>query len=288
MARGIKTMRTRLKKIIKTSKRKNAIAVKSSKTLKSSSVKSPVKRMKVSPRKKSPSKTVKKTSSRKAILRKVSVKGAGPIRKISVKKIAVGTSKKIIVRKKKTEAEKAKIKVLAKKKLKKIRANRPDFLEDKKYNEFLLSVVGEEGIEVAENVSFEEISDVELAEGMDLKANIIRKYLYALYEVGVVTYRRHRSKTGWYTYYWKLHPERIDMALNEIAGKDINYYETELRQERENQFFTCKNREECGRVIFDHALETEFRCHKCEKKLEFTDNSNIIEGLEKDLARLKS
>lgn len=275
-------MRTRLKKIIKPSQQKKSPVKKSLKKTKTTSVKSPVKKTKSSTRKKSPSKTVKKTTVKTVPNKRATIK-----KKTSTRKVESKVGAKRTRPSKRTEAEKRKIKVLAKKKLKEIRANRPEFLEDKKYNEFLLSVVGEEGIEVAENISTEEISDVELAEGMDLKANIIRKYLYALYENGVVTYRRHRSKTGWYTYYWKLHPERIDMALNELAGKDISYYEGELRQERENQFFTCKNKEECGRVTFDNALETEFRCQKCEKKLEFTDNSEIIETLEKELARLK-
>jgi len=152
-------------------------------------------------------------------------------------------------------------------------------------HEYLERKVGEEGMIIVKKIHNKEVSDVDLAEKMDMKPNIIRKYLYRLYEANVVTYRRHRSKTGWYTYYWQLHPERIEAAIQ--AEKDV--YAKELQQildyEQKNHFYECKDN--CTRAIFEEAIEREFKCPRCENQLVFIENQKRVGELESQIAELR-
>lgn len=157
--------------------------------------------------------------------------------------------------------------------------------ENKNLLDFLHNIVGEEGMQVVEKIVDKEVTDGELSEKIDLKPNIIRKHLYALYEAGVVTYRRHRSKTGWYTYYWKLNPDRISLVINEAKEMEAKKLEEMLKYEKENSFFECKNK--CERFIFDAAMEREFKCQKCNNALEAVDNSGRIAEIETRISELR-
>tara|TARA_Y100000034_G_scaffold27744_1_gene33330 strand:- start:7844 stop:8470 length:627 start_codon:yes stop_codon:yes gene_type:complete len=160
------------------------------------------------------------------------------------------------------------------------------FLEDKQLYSYLENLVGEEGMTVVKQVAQKERSDVDLAEKMDLKANIIRKHLYSMYEAGVVTYRRHRSKTGWYTYYWKLHPERITNAIHQEKNTQIKELMEMLEYEKTNHFYQCKGK--CTRVVFDEATDLGFRCMKCNKPLEHSNNVRFIKDIEDRIVNLQT
>ncbi len=158
------------------------------------------------------------------------------------------------------------------------------FLEDKNLYDFLHNIIGQEGMDVVKRIAQKEASDVDLVETMELKPNIIRKHLYALYEAGVVTYRRHRSKTGWYTYYWKLHPERITSVIESKRGSEVKKLQELLNHERANHYYECKNK--CTRLVFDIAMESQFKCGKCNETLEFIDNKERISELENRLKEI--
>ncbi len=168
-------------------------------------------------------------------------------------------------------------KISSKKSKKPLQKSKTDFLKDLIAHDFLHNIVGAEGMQVIKKIAEKEVSDVDLAETMDLKPNLIRKHLYSLYEAGIVTYRRHRSKTGWYTYFWKLHPDRISSAIAVMQQKEFAKLKELLDFELTNHFYECRNK--CGRVVFDDATETEFKCGKCSETLEFSDNRERIEEL---------
>ena len=189
------------------------------------------------------------------------------------------TFKKAFAKPKKPAKQK-KLSAKAKLKLK----NKLAFLEDKSLIDFLHNIVGQEGLDVVKRITAKEVSDVDLAETMELKPNIIRKHLYALYEAGIVTYRRHRSKTGWYTYYWKIHPERISSVITTKRNHEVKKLQEHIQHEQNNHYYECKNR--CTRVLFDIAMETQFKCGKCSEKLEFSENKERINELQTRLNEL--
>ena len=237
----------------------------------------------------------KKSATMRKSSNKITKKRANILRKILKSKTKIRSQKKISksrVKLRKTKAKpklkkavkssKKTIKTKAKKTVRKKRS----FLEDKQLYNYLEELVGEEGMTVVHQIAQRERSDVDLAEKMDLKANIIRKYLYAMYEAGVVTYRRHRSKTGWYTYYWKLHPERITKAISQEKETQIKELIEMLEYENINHFYQCKGK--CTRVVFDEATDLSFRCMKCNKPLEHSDNRRVIKELENRIAKLRT
>lgn len=198
------------------------------------------------------------------------------------KKIKSKTSKlkksKTISRKNKISQ---KIKKISRKRKEKIKIN---ILENKELYDFLHNIVGKEGMLVVKKITEKEVSDVELAETMELKPNIIRKHLYALYEAGIVTYRRHRSKTGWYTYFWKVQPDKISEVVEAKRGKEIKKLRELLEYEKANHFYECKNK--CMRIVFSEAMETEFKCGKCDEQLVFADSNERTAELQKRLEEL--
>jgi len=221
-----------------------------------------------------------KTNVKKVTTKKV-------VKKIVPKKKAV---KKQVVKKRiarKPVAKKKVIKkVVAKKKAKRVKKIKYEFLEDQELCGYLNDIVGKEGIEVVKKISEKEVSDVDLTEKIDMKPNIIRKHLYALYEAGIVTYRRHRSKTGWYTYYWKLHPDRIPVAIADGKNQEVKKLLELLEYEKNNHFYECKKK--CTRVVFDEATEQQFKCMKCEEPLMHADNARRVREIEKVISDFKT
>ena len=241
--------------------------------------KKPVKKA-AKPVKKAARKPAKKTA-RKAAPKRKAVKMAAPKRKATKKTAKKGPAKK--AKPKKTSKAKPKPKAAPKPKVPKYTFRKLKNNND--HYQFLIDQVGDEGMAVVKKIVEKEVSDVDLAESLShMKPNIVRKHLYALYEAGVVTYRRHRSKTGWYTYFWKLHPDRIDAAIYGVKQNTLKELHDILEYERENDFYECKKG--CTRVIFDEAVDMKFRCPGCENQLEFKDNSRRISQLQKQAGKL--
>ncbi|MFH1450731.1 MAG: hypothetical protein ABIF92_02000 [archaeon] len=243
--------------------------------------------------------TKKRVTLLKKILgKKTRFKGKYKISSASKKSLAKKTlkkpAKKITLKKQGAKSSKTAKKVLknrvglkkSKTKTKKSKIVKKSFLEDQQLYGYLQGLVGEEGMSVVQQIAHKERSDVDLAEKMELKANIIRKHLYSMYEAGVVTYRRHRSKTGWYTYYWKLHPDRIVKAINQEKNNQLRELMEMLEYEKSNHFYQCKSK--CTRVVFDEAADLGFRCMKCNKPLEHSNNEPFIKDLEKRITRLST
>jgi len=235
----------------------------------------------------------KKSATMRKSSKKIIKTRANILRKILRGKAKVNAQKKISKPRVKPGKVKAKpkkivksLKKITKTKAKKVVRKKRSFLEDKQLYNYLEGLVGEEGMTVVHQIAQRERSDVDMAEKMDLKANIIRKHLYAMYEAGVVTYRRHRSKTGWYTYYWKLHPERITKVISQEKETQFKEIMEMLEYENRNHFYQCKSK--CTRVVFDEATDLSFRCMKCNKPLEHSDNKQVIKELENRIVKLRT
>ncbi|MCK4844938.1 MAG: transcription factor [Candidatus Heimdallarchaeota archaeon] len=123
--------------------------------------------------------------------------------------------------------------------------------------------------------SEEETTDEEISEKLDMRLNQVRKSLYKLYDLQLATFRRIRDKsTGWFVYFWILHPERIDFLVEKKQNEVLNKLKSRLEYEDSNMFFTCSNHE-CPRVIFQDAMDSNFVCGKCGERLEAFDNEQL-------------
>ncbi|MCY3411313.1 MAG: transcription factor [Candidatus Heimdallarchaeota archaeon] len=132
-----------------------------------------------------------------------------------------------------------------------------------------------------------ELTDEIIAEELDIKLNQVRKALYKLHDLELATFRRIRDKTtGWFIFYWKLHPEKISSLVRKKQLNVLEKIEARLEYEEGNMFFSC-SQDGCDRVTFQTAMEQDFICHKCEMRLDSFDNSKIITVLQAKVVQLR-
>ncbi len=132
-----------------------------------------------------------------------------------------------------------------------------------------------------------ETTDEEISEKLDMRLNQVRKSLYKLYDLPLATFRRIRDKsTGWFVYFWTLHPERIDMFVEKKQQEVLEKLNSRLDYEENNMFFTCNN-PECPRVIFQEAMDNNFECEHCGGRLEAFDNEQLITVLKEKIIELE-
>ncbi|MGA7075340.1 MAG: transcription factor, partial [Halobacteriota archaeon] len=92
---------------------------------------------------------------------------------------------------------------------------------------YLKNLVGEDGLEMIERASINELTDEKIAQETDTNLNTVRRTLYILYENRLANYRRERDKdSGWLTYLWKVDLSDIARNMDEEAQKLIRRLNT--------------------------------------------------------------
>ncbi len=151
---------------------------------------------------------------------------------------------------------------------------------------YLKNLVGDDGLEMIEKASIDELTDEKIAEQTGSNLNIVRRTLYILYENRLANYRRERDKdSGWLTYLWQVDLSDISRNIGEEAQKLIKRLETRLDFEAQNVCYTCENN--CNRVLFETASDYDFICPICQASLDFQDNSLLVDVLTNKLEELK-
>ncbi len=152
---------------------------------------------------------------------------------------------------------------------------------------YLMSLIGEEGLKMIENMPEGEVTDEEIAETSGVLLNTVRRTLFILYENKFAIVARERdSNSGWLTYLWHLDFSDIEHQLMREKKKLMRSLKTRLDFEEGNVFYVCP--QGCVRLLFDEAIETEFLCPMCGEDLVFYDNSVFVETLQKRLDALIS
>ncbi|MCS7108155.1 MAG: transcription factor [Sulfolobales archaeon] len=119
-----------------------------------------------------------------------------------------------------------------------------------------------------------EFLDEELASEVNAGINEVRRALYDLQSLGIVTYHRERDeKDGKFIYYWYADIEHLNQLLLQRKRSVLKRLEERLKLEEENSFYICPHDE--IRLSFDEALENDFKCPRCSASLEFIDNYDI-------------
>ena len=134
----------------------------------------------------------------------------------------------------------------------------------------------------------DEITDEEISEELDMRLNQVRRALYSLYDIQLASFRRIRDKTtGWFVYYWTLHPDRIDSIVHKRQLAVLDKLQQRLEYEENNMFFTCGT-PGCKRYSFDEGMQEQFICPECGEKLDSFDNSYTIYVLKQKIKSLKA
>ncbi|MFQ5815527.1 MAG: transcription factor E [Candidatus Hydrothermarchaeaceae archaeon] len=159
-------------------------------------------------------------------------------------------------------------------------------LKDKDVKQFLLNMIGEEGLDVVKSVVGRECTDEVIAEETGLKLNVVRKSLYKLYDYRLASYLRTKDKEiGWYIYTWKLDLSKISDILKERKRSMLEELTNRLEFETTNVFFSCGR--DNTKVPFSVASENDFKCPQCNEIMDYADNRSVVVHLEREIKRLK-
>jgi transcription initiation factor TFIIE subunit alpha len=252
--------------------------------------KKPKSRHKTVSKKKVQKKPQKKTAAKKPSLKKKIVK-KGSVRKkasnvvklkLSKPKKSATKSSSVITIKGKRSFSKGKV-VKKKKGLKVVSSSKTisteqkleleklhGILSDSFVRQMLIEVGGENALVIVRNF-YGAHSDEELSKNLSLRISDVRATLNRLHNEGLVKYKRAKDpETGWYSYAWTLNQDRIVKWVANFAQKHNG-----TSEEDGIDYYFCPK---CGLnsiIEFEHAHESEFKCGKCLKPLEFVEEEHF-------------
>lgn len=151
--------------------------------------------------------------------------------------------------------------------------------------QYLLKLVGEEGIELIKTCPDEEHSDEEIAEITGINLNSVRHSLYNLYEKRLAEYRRIKNnETGWLTYLWILRMDNIESVLQNEMRFVAEKLSARLKYDNNNDFYQCPG---CGKMLtFNDALSLNFVCPECGENMSHFDDELLLKALERRINKL--
>lgn len=152
---------------------------------------------------------------------------------------------------------------------------------------YLMQLIGEEGIEMIENMPEGEVTDEQIAEASGVMLNIVRRTLFIMNENKLAVCRRERdSSSGWLTYLWQLDLSDIESHLVKEKKRITKNLEMRYNFEVDSVFYTCP--EGCVRFEFKEASKCEFMCPVCGEDMMFEDNSDTVKKLRDRLDALEA
>lgn len=217
-------------------------------------------------------KTVKKTNSNV-----MSFNRKPKVAKVALKKTSTGmklggsstSSRKPVIKKKRN------LKIVSKKTIitpeQKVELEKLHLiLSDSFVRQMLIEIGGENALVLVRNF-YGNHSDEELSKRLELRISDVRATLNKLHNEGLVKYRRSKdSETGWYSYAWTLNRERIVEWIAQYSLKA-----TDMNGTSGIDYYFCPS---CGLssiIEFEAAHDTEFKCNKCTKSLEFVEEKHF-------------
>ena len=151
--------------------------------------------------------------------------------------------------------------------------------------ELIERIAGELGVVIYSLGIEGEFTDEQLSQELGVEINDIRKVLFALYEIGLATYRRTRDdETGWMEYFWKINYEKERDVLKRELEKTKEKLEAKLELEDGSVYYICTNG--CVKVRYEEAMDYGFLCPRCSGMLEFLDSSEAIKKIREEIEKI--
>lgn len=130
-------------------------------------------------------------------------------------------------------------------------------------------------------------TDEKIAEKTEIRLNIVRKYLYKLYDFGLASYKRSKDpETQWYSYAWKFEENEVIKKICKDSEEYLKYLNERLNEEENNIFFICP--EGHLKLDFDTTSEFEFICPECGEDMIFYDNTEVKNNIKEDIENVKN
>jgi transcription initiation factor TFIIE subunit alpha len=149
--------------------------------------------------------------------------------------------------------------------------------------ELVEDIAGKDVFELVEMIKGKkDVSEFKLAEKLGITVNQARNMLYRLYAHNIVSFIRKKDKQkGWYIYYWTLDQKKSHDLYLKIKKEKLETLKERLVSERERTHFACPN--ECMRMNFENAMESDFKCPDCGVVLEQENNARRISAIEREI-----
>lgn len=130
-------------------------------------------------------------------------------------------------------------------------------------------------------------TDEQIAEKTEIRLNIVRKYLYKLYDFGLASYKRSKDpETQWYTYAWKFEEDEVIKKICKDSEDYLNYLNERLDEEENNMFFVCP--EGHLKLDFNNTSEFEFICPECGEEMVYYDNTDLKKSIKEDIETVEN
>ena len=151
--------------------------------------------------------------------------------------------------------------------------------------QFIDEVAGEQGVEIATIVG-DGATDEKIEQKTSIKIAEVRSILNHLHSFGIVEYVREKNMSnGWFTYTWKLNPDRALQNFLVKKRKEHGELSRRLSQEAGVVFYKC--RKGCSRMPFEHALDAKFRCPQCKSLMNSVGGRDELKKLEGRIGTLE-
>jgi len=130
------------------------------------------------------------------------------------------------------------------------------------------------------------VNEFAIAKNLKLTINQTRNILYKLSDYGLVSFIRKKDKRkGWYIYFWTLNTHQALSLLNENLTKKLEIYEKQIKNRKESRHYICNT---CSvEVSEETALLNNFICPECDEVYELSDDSEVIEDIDKKILKIK-
>ncbi len=147
--------------------------------------------------------------------------------------------------------------------------------ENKNVREILLKYFGEGCVDILPELN-DYIRDEIVSNKKNMKAPVIRKWLNLMHDKSIVEFNRTKDKkTGWFTYFWKIRPNKVvEFTVSDI-NKEIEELEKKIEEIKAHNF-VC----DCKTWTSTEALESDFMCPGCKKVIMEKDNDGLIIEME--------
>ncbi len=149
-------------------------------------------------------------------------------------------------------------------------------LADASVRQNLIGIGGENALAIVRNF-YGNHSDEELAKKLKIKISDVRATLNKLHNEGLVNYIREKdSETGWYSYSWSLNQDRMEKWAS-IQSTRLS----SLGGEAGVEYYFCPSCGTSSITNFESAANSDFKCERCNRMLEFIDEKKMLELHEK-------
>jgi len=160
-------------------------------------------------------------------------------------------------------------------------------LQDPEIQQYLFEEVGEAGLTMAAYLAENEpVSGVDILEAhVEEKPSAVRKILYALMEAHAAEYEKDTDAKGWETFSWRLDLMEIKYILRRRWADELLHLRKQLKFEEDHQFYWCT--EKHRRMIFEDAMDIDFKCPVCQVAMQPADTSNVKGNLLERITELE-